>query len=263
MKKLTTHPQLKNLLPPLTESEYSGLEADILQHGCLSPIAVWNNIIVDGHARHAICEKYGLPFDTKKIQFDTLDDAMFWAWTHQEHRRNMTPYQRSEIALRFKPMIAAKANQNQRLFGGDRKSKSVNDTTRTPVIPCHTYDEVAKIAGVSHDTVRKAEYLHDHADEETKQRLRNGQTTINREYSQLKESAAPMLAQPVSVPIRKVTSVQISPKNAQELIETIADRFGVVDLEQLILGLVEQLHEVRCQASFSFFLKKLRTKYGQ
>ena len=254
MKKLTTHPQLKNLLPPLSESQRQGLEADILKHGCLSPIAIWNNIIVDGHARHTICEKYGLPFETVKLEFDTLDDAMFWAWTHQDNRRNLTPYQRGELALKFKPMITAKAKKNMSMGGRGQRDE---------LTPINTRNELCQIAGVSGVTLGKAEYLIKHADEETKQRLRKGETSIHREYTQLKEAAVPMLSQPVSVPLRKVTSVQVSPKNAQELIETIADRFGVAELERFIFKLVDQLQEVSNQASFNAFVKKLVAKYCQ
>ena len=239
----------------MTEKERQGLEADILKHGCLTPIVTWNNIIVDGHIRYAICEKYGLPFETVKLEFDTLDDAMFWAWTHQDNRRNLTPYQRTEIALQFKSMIVAKAKNNMAMGG-----KQIRQNESTSI---NTGKELGQIAGVSHDTVHKVEYLDKHADEDTKQRLRNGQTSINREYTRLKEATAPMLQQPVSVPLRKVTSVQVSPKNAQELIETIADRFGVAELERFIFKLVDQLQEVSNQASFNAFVKKLVAKYCQ
>jgi hypothetical protein len=35
MKELTIFDELKNLLPPLTETEFTGLEESILKDGCL------------------------------------------------------------------------------------------------------------------------------------------------------------------------------------------------------------------------------------
>jgi len=252
MKKLTTHPKLENMFPPLTDSERQGLEADILQHGCITPLVIWGNIIVDGHIRYAICEKYGLPFETHEMPFQSLDDAMFWAWQHQENRRNLTPYQRAELALKFKPEIAAKAKNNMSMGGRGQHNE---------LIPIDTKKELAEIAGVSTDTLHKAEYLSKHADEETKQRLRNGETSINREYIRLKEAAAPMLPQPALIHAKKQASPCISPENTQELIEFIADRFGIRELERLIIGLLKQMQEFRNQSSFNAFVRKLFIKH--
>ena len=254
MKKLTTHPKLENMFPPLTDSERQGLEADILQHGCITPLIIWGNIIVDGHVRYAICEKYGISFETVEMPFQSLEEAMFWAWQHQENRRNLTLYQRSELALRFKPEIAAKAKAKE-----SERKMNLEDSPELPEI--NTRAELAEIAGVSECTLGRAEYLSKHADEETKQRLRNGETNINREYTRLKEAAVPMLPQPASIHPKKQGSPHISLENTQELIEFIADRFGIKELERLIIGLLKQMQEVRNQSSFNAFVKKLLTKY--
>ncbi len=54
MEKLIINDELKNLLPPLSEEEAAGLEASILQYGCLTPLVTLNNILVDGHYRYRI-----------------------------------------------------------------------------------------------------------------------------------------------------------------------------------------------------------------
>jgi len=189
MKTLKVHSDLQTLLPPLSDAEYKGLEADILEHGCLSPLVTWNDTIVDGHNRYAICQDHELPFETVELEFETLDDAKFWAWSHQEHRRNLTPFQRTEIALQFKPMLATKSRENMSAGGGDQKSeqaKSGRENSTNPISEKNTRDQIAKLAGVSNNTVSRVEYLDEHADEDTKQRLRSGETTINREYTRLR-----------------------------------------------------------------------------
>ncbi|MDR1140608.1 MAG: hypothetical protein LBL62_02880 [Planctomycetaceae bacterium] len=55
MKELTIIDELKNQLPPLTEAEFNGVEESILKDGCLSPLVVWNDILVDGYNRYDIC----------------------------------------------------------------------------------------------------------------------------------------------------------------------------------------------------------------
>ena len=127
MTNLITIPELKNLLPPLSKKEYDGLEKDILKSGCLSAIVTWNDTIVDGHNRYEICQKHGIPFDVKQMEFETLEDAKFWAWEHQEHRRNLTPYQRTELALKFKPQIEKRARERQR---GQKQSIHINDPSQ-------------------------------------------------------------------------------------------------------------------------------------
>ncbi|MCL2745447.1 MAG: hypothetical protein FWE67_16525 [Planctomycetaceae bacterium] len=196
-------PEIANLLPPLSDSEMSGIESDIMQRGVISPLVVWNNVLVDGHHRYKVCKKHSLPFAVRELEFDSLQSAKLWAWQHQENRRNLTPFQRIEISLQFKPQIAEKAKKRQ----GKR-----NDLARTNIpatlpecreartdlmdtnigqnsarcSPQKTREELAAIAGVSHDTLAKAEYITEHADEDTKAKLRTGDTTINAEYKRLK-----------------------------------------------------------------------------
>ncbi len=180
-KRLKVEPELQHLLPPLSETEYAGLEADIIKNGCMSPIVTWDGAIVDGHNRHEICLKHGLPFPTVSMTFGSLDEAKLWAWQNQEHRRNLTPYQKTEIALQFKAMIAAETKEKE----SARKTTRQNSAESIP--EKNTRNELAKIAGVSSDTVSRVEFLEKHADNETKQKLRKGDATINAEYKRLKK----------------------------------------------------------------------------
>ena len=122
-RTLTILPEIANLLPPLSYDEMSGIESDILQRGVISPLVVWNNVLVDGHHRYKVCKKHSLPFAVRELEFDSLQSAKLWAWQHQENRRNLTPFQRAEMSLRFKPQIAERAKERQRMAGGYRKSE--------------------------------------------------------------------------------------------------------------------------------------------
>jgi len=243
MKKLTIHPELKNLLPPLSEAEYRGLEADILKCGCLSPIVIWGNTIVDGHFRYAICTQHGILFDTVEIPFQTLEDAKFWAWQHQEHRRNLTPYQRAELALQFKPMLTAKAKHNQVMAGRGQHNE---------LTPINTRRELSQIAGVSTDTIARIEYLDKHTDDETKQRLRKGETTINREYTRIRaeqsgQDVSPPLPLPDPSPMPEifqeaVTLPHILLHDTSALVNCLFSLFDLKYRKQLILDVLEKMN---------------------
>ena len=70
------------------------------------------------------------------------------------------------MPLKLKPLIQAEAKKNQRL-GGKGSQKSVNHNTDTHTEqgyqksdnPEHTAKELAKAAGVSHDTIHKVETI--------------------------------------------------------------------------------------------------------
>ena len=67
-------------------------------------------------------------------------------------RRNLDIYVRSMLALKLKPIIAAKAKANQ----GTR-----TDISQKSVKSHDTQKELAKVAGVSHDTMHKVEVFTD------------------------------------------------------------------------------------------------------
>ncbi|GHT16700.1 hypothetical protein FACS1894189_1040 [Planctomycetales bacterium] len=191
--ELTIHPDLETLLPRLTETEFAGLEESILKDGCLSPLVVWNNTLIDGHHRYEICRKHQIPFSVQSVVFESLDDAKLWIWKHQENRRNLTAFQRAEIALKVKDAVAAKAKERQRAAGGDKKSEKAKSLPQTFAEAKETRQELAETAQVSHTTLNKAEFIAEHADEETKAKLRRGEkgTSINKEYKRLKEESKP------------------------------------------------------------------------
>lgn len=62
--ELAINQTFQNLIPPLSPEELSALEASLKHEGCRDPLVVWNNTIIDGHHRYAICTKHGISFNT-------------------------------------------------------------------------------------------------------------------------------------------------------------------------------------------------------
>ena len=176
---LTVDPEFRDLIPPLNEEELKLLEASLAADGCESPLTVWNGVIVDGHNRYAICRKHDVPFSIQEKNFDTREEVMLWMLRNQLGRRNLNNYQRSELALKFEPLFAH-ASEKRMLAG-----KLVDPPQNSAEGSGETRKQIAKMAGVSHDTIKKVKRLHEHADEETKSRLRRGEMTVNKAYNEL------------------------------------------------------------------------------
>jgi len=75
----------------------------------------WRGILVDGHHRYEICTRLNLRYSMTVLpshQVKTRGDAKVWIIRNQFARRNLTPFQRAELALRLEETIqtAAKAN---------------------------------------------------------------------------------------------------------------------------------------------------------
>ena len=177
--ELTVDSEFRDLIPPLNEEELKLLEESIVADGCESPLIVWNGVIIDGHNRYAICRKHDIPFSIQEKNFDTREEVMLWMLRNQLGRRNLNNYQRSELALKFEPLFAH-ASEKRMLAG-----KLVDPPQNSAEGSGETRKQIAKMAGVSHDTIKKVKRLHEHADEETKSRLRRGEMTVNKAYNEL------------------------------------------------------------------------------
>jgi len=129
MTQLKIDPEFKNLIPRLSEEELTTLEQNILSHGrCRDSIIAWKDIIIDGHNRYAICQKYGIHYETTHKSFASRKEAELWIIQNQLGRRNITDAARIELA--------AHKNMLQKPPGRARTA-------------------IAKDAGVSEQTVQK------------------------------------------------------------------------------------------------------------
>lgn len=179
---LTIDPELQDLIPLLNDDELKMLEESIVTNGCESPLIVWNGVIVDGHNRYALCQKHSIPFAVTEKSFDSREAAMLWMLRNQLGRRNLNSYQRSELALKFEPLLKAEAKKNQMRKPIDG---SVPQNSAEQKSEGETRRKLGKLAGVSHDTIKKVKRLNESADDETKGKLRRGEVTVHKAYTEL------------------------------------------------------------------------------
>jgi len=168
---------------PLRGDQFCDMDED----GCgeFYPVEIECLVLIDGHNRMKICEQHGLSYRWDNIlTFRSRDEAKAWIIRNQFGRRNIQPYQRAELALELEPLIAKKAKENQERSG--REFGKGCQKSDEPIEPVDTKREVAKVAGLSHDTIAKAKKIRDEAPEEVKDKLRRGEISINKAYGDIR-----------------------------------------------------------------------------
>lgn len=177
--------EFQSLIPPLTYEEKKMLEESILSEGCRDAIVVWNDTIIDGHNRYEICTKHGIPFETVSREFENRNEVIEWIIKNQFGRRNLPMHERARLALRLKSVIAEKAKSNKQeaankmnLIVGNNVSAEFCEN----VFPIDTREEIAKAAGVSHDTIAKVEKIEEAAPAPVVQASRKGDISVNAAY---------------------------------------------------------------------------------
>nr|WP_180317658.1 plasmid replication/partition related protein [Delftia acidovorans] len=106
---IVVNEELKAYIDPLTPDELDALERSIVAEGCRDALVLWNDLLIDGHNRYAICQKHGLPFNTvQATQFKNMDDVHLWMIDQHLGRRSVSDFQRGVLALRKREIIATR-----------------------------------------------------------------------------------------------------------------------------------------------------------
>lgn len=172
---------LEHVIPPLQDAELELLETSLRTEGCRDSLIVWNGTIVDGHNRYRICKEYSIPFKYEVMDFEDESAAKKWIIRNQLARRNVPDFVRCELVLPLEDELKADAKRRQ-----IRKPANSVPPNLAEQKKGDSRDEVARIAGVSHGNYSKAKKLMAEADEETKEKLRKGDVSIHRAYTDLK-----------------------------------------------------------------------------
>ena len=181
---ITIDPEFKALIPPLAPEELAQLQSNIITEGCRDPLVTWRGVIIDGHNRFEICTTNGIEFKVVTKDFDDRSSAIEWIIRNQFGRRNLSPYERTRLALRLEETIKERAKANI-VEGGSHGGKGPQNSAN-PCAPIETREEIAKLAGVSRDTVDKVKQIEKSAAPEIKAALANGEISINKAHLTVK-----------------------------------------------------------------------------
>lgn len=187
IRDITIDPEFESLIPPLGEDERAQLMVNIDRDGFRDPLVVWKTggLLLDGHNRYRIWEvslegnKDREP-QIVEIELADRDDAKIWIIKNQFGRRNLAAFTRGELALKLEPLLKLKAKQNS----GTRTDLSAKLPTGSKQ---DTRKSLAKSAGVGERTIDACKTIVDHADEDTKHKLRTNQVSVHRVAKDIKE----------------------------------------------------------------------------
>jgi hypothetical protein len=184
----------QNLVPPLSIQEYEALKRSISEKGFWKskPITInGQGIILDGYHRYQACQELKIkPVISVEI-FDGdggLQEKLFVIESNLR-RRQLNKFQRTELALKEKPILEEIARRNSQANLKQTSSKPIPSVGYQTVGKGRVDQQIADRAGVGKDAVREVEFILDKAPEKLIDRLRRGVSsaslTIHTVYKRL------------------------------------------------------------------------------
>ena len=185
--------ELKAYIDPLTSEEYEALERSILTEGCRDALVLWDQLLVDGHNRYAICQTHGLPFQTvQSTLFKTIEDVHLWMIDQHLGRRSVSDFQRGVLALRKREIVAERrarvqVSPSQAASATDEQSPAEGPpwdddaSSGTPVAApaSASREDIAKTARLSPSQMVMIEKIHKQATPEVVAAVKSGVISIN------------------------------------------------------------------------------------
>jgi len=175
---------LRDYIDPLTEAERTALERSLLAEGCRDALVLWNDVLVDGHNRYAICQKHGIPFKvTQNTTFQSMEDVMLWMIDNHLGRRSVSDFQRGVLALRQQEILAKREQAVQARAQAEDAAiappEPESEEAAAPVKPRAKREDIARAARVSSNTLGQIEKIQRSATPELVEAVRSGTISIN------------------------------------------------------------------------------------
>jgi SAM-dependent methyltransferase len=182
--KIKIDAEIRSLIPPLRPKFQNHLEASLRTNGCLYPLTLWGNILLDGHKRLALCQREKIPFKTEQVELPSRAAALLWVEENQLNRPDLSDDQRAAIAVRMlkrrqeleAPTASSpRANRTAKAYpnGSLRGSAGLSPNSRQVTEKASDQEGVAIEARVSKHRLRSALQL-ERADVELFRRVING-----------------------------------------------------------------------------------------
>ena len=186
MENIIVTEELKAYIDPLTEDEYASLERSILAEGCRDALVLWGDVLIDGHNRHSICTKHGLPFQTiQNTRFKSMEDVHLWMIDQHLGRRSVSDFQRGVLALRKKEIMEARRLAVLDDPTPDATAAAVeapvnaSDAVVPDAPPLKSREAIARAARISSATVGQIEKIQKAAAPELVAAVKSGEVSIS------------------------------------------------------------------------------------
>lgn len=191
---VTIDSEFQSLIPSLSDKESKQLEENCKKDGrILDTLKTWNGILIDGHNRYRISQKWGLSYRTEEIDLPDRNAVLLWIIDHQLGERNLPLYDKTVLEDKKRDILATQAKEKklstlkQNAVTEDKKSCPRKEQTRKEKRENSTDYKIAKAVGTSEDTVRKVRTIEQKAPEVVKQQIRSGEKSINQAYLEIKD----------------------------------------------------------------------------
>lgn len=178
---ITVLDELRAYIDPLTPDEHAALERSILAEGCRDALVLWGEVLVDGHNRHGICVKHGLPFQTvQNPHFKSMDDVHLWMIDQHLGRRSVSDFQRGVLALRKKDILSARPAPASVASADAATPDGAPSAEAAPAAaPLISREALARAARLSTTTVSQIEKIQKTAAPELVEAVKAGTVSIN------------------------------------------------------------------------------------
>src|SRR5215208_3112471 len=238
--RIRINPEYASMVPKQSPEEYESLKQSIKEeNGLYVPIIVNQNcVILDGHHRYKACQELGIEPETVVKEFNNELDEQLFVVDCNLVRRQLNSFQRTELALRSKPILEAIAKRNESIGGKGGRN----------LTPLGRVDEkIGERAGVSRDTVRKVgKILENKRISDEVKDLRLGKVSINEAYKMVEQDQDGL------------SLFQKCQEAADELNKSAADmddnQPGLINDEKKRLKIFEKgLEHIKAYATFYFW----------
>ncbi|RYY67769.1 MAG: plasmid replication/partition related protein [Comamonadaceae bacterium] len=180
---IVVNEELKAYIDPLTPEEYEALEQSLLAEGCRDALVLWNDLLVDGHNRYAICSKHGLPFRTvQSTRFQSMEDVHLWMIDQHLGRRSLSDFQRGVLALRKREIGAQRRARADAAASADAASTATtSDAEAAPAAAsaAETREALARAARLSSSQVAQIDKIQKQAAPEVVAAVKAGDISIS------------------------------------------------------------------------------------
>jgi hypothetical protein len=173
---------LRAYIDPLTDDEREALERSLLAEGCRDALVLWGDLLVDGHNRHALCMKHGIPFETRQnTSFKSIEDVHLWMIENHLGRRSVSDFQRGVLALRKKEILQARTASAP----ASDDPPWDEDSGEPPPLPAPIVSQalsrqaLARAARISSNTLGQIEKIQKAAAPELVRAVKDGAISIN------------------------------------------------------------------------------------
>ena len=188
---IVVNEELKAYIDPLTPEEHDALERSILAEGCRDALALWGDVLVDGHNRYGICQKHGLPFQTvQNTRFQSMEDVHLWMIDQHLGRRSVSDFQRGVLALRKREIVAERRARAAAAFvAGNAQAETQPEESSATATPAaasvpppedlSSREAIARAARLSSSQVVMIEKIQKQAAPELVAAVKSGTISLN------------------------------------------------------------------------------------